>query len=254
MRSISRNAGVAMSLLVLGARWAFGAPIAYDGFTYAEGNLAGNSGGEGWDNEWRDVHPDGVPKTFVAGPGMEHADDTGMQLATEGSQVGIAYDTSRRIDLDAASRPELAAVIADGKLGADGATVWISLLARCESGYGWAVVELNDGSREQVKLCHAGDSENWGFIDTATRESGTPTTEQVFMVVRIDFRGPEDEIHLWTNPDLAAEPDIANADAAGAYPEASFDTVVIRGDATDETYIDELRVGTTWTDVCLPKE
>lgn len=254
MHSASRNAYIAMSVLVMGARWAIGAPIAYDGFAYAEGDLAGNHGGSGWTGAWHDVHPDGRPKTFIALPGMEHSDDEGARLATVGGQVGIAYDTSRRIDLDAEARPDLAAVTEDGKLGATGATVWISLLARNESGYGWAVVELNDGSREQVKLCHAGDSENWGFIDTATRETDTPVDEQAFMVARIDFRGPEDDIYLWTNPDLTTEPDIANADARGAYPGASFDTVVIRGDATDETYIDELRIGTTWADVRVRTE
>lgn len=69
------------------------------------------------------------------------------------------------------------------------------------------------------------------------------------MVMRIDFKNPKDEIYLWTNPDLAAEPSIEKADAKGAYPGASFNTVVIRGDSNDETYVDELRIGTKWVDV-----
>ncbi len=116
------------------------------------------------------------------------------------------------------------------------------------------MVELNAGAREQVKLCHAGDSEYWAFIDTATRETDTPVTEPVFMLVRIDFRADDDAIHLWIDPSLASEPGAETADATGAYPDATFDTVVIRGDSTDETYIDELRIGTTWADVCPPKE
>lgn len=246
--------------LVVSSGWLIGglcataAPIAHDSFSYPDGDLAGAGDGAGWAGAWHDIHPDGAPKTFVLAPGLEYADGDGVQLATAGSQVGIAYDTSRKIDLDTASRPELAGVVADGKLGVDGPSVWISLLARCESGYGWSVVELNAGTREQVKLCHAGDSENWGFIDTATRETDTPVTEPVFILVRIDFRADDDAIHLWIDPSLASEPDAETADATGAYPDAAFDTVVIRGDSTDETYIDELRIGTTWADVCPPKE
>lgn len=55
-------------------------------------------------------------------------------------------------------------------------------------------------------------------------------------------------------PPFAAEPAVEDADLKTSLSDASFDTVVLRGDANDNVSIDELRIGTTWTDVRARQE
>ena len=239
-------------ILCAAAEWAMAAPIASDSFDYPEGNLAENNGGSGWENAWYDVHPGGTPKTFVLPPSLEYTDSKGMKLSAAGSQVGIAYDTSRIINLDTAARSDLAPFVKDGKLGADGTTIWISLLAFCdEGGEAWSLVELREGEEtEKLKIGHAGGATKWSYIDARTRQGKTPLTEQAFVVIRIDFKSGKDDIYMWTNPDLGTEPAFETADVKSRHCDASFNTIVFRGDVNDEVYVDELRIGTTWADVC----
>lgn len=251
IRSIISYVRAVGFLLLIVACQSRAVEIAYDSFEYPEGNLAGNSGGSGWRNAWYDVHPGGMPKSFVISPGQEYVDSNGLKLCTAGGRVGIAYDVLRYLNLDTVSRPELRAFVKEGRLGADSTTIWISFLAHSESGSAWSLVDLYAGEEERLPLGHAGRAANWGFVDNrGSREGKSPVSEDVFFVVRIDFKTANDDIYFWTNPDLDSEPAIEKADIKGSDSDASFDAVWIRGDAGDEMYVDELRIGTRWADVC----
>lgn len=87
--------------------------------------------------------------------------------------------------------------------------------------------------------------------------TGINSTNLSFLVLRIDFNAGvtnNENFYLWVNPLLDSEPNVAAADATilGAQMYNGQNLARIRlqqGLNSDNTVIDELRLGTTWNDV-----
>jgi hypothetical protein len=120
---------------------------------------------------------------------------------------------------------------------------------------------LNDGT-ELVLFGKVWGLHNLGLM-AHTLGGGATTSELtweeglVWTVIRIDMSGDDqnERCFMWFNPDPASEPDTAIADVkADLQLNNGFERVVLHyGKFIDlETYFDEIRLGTSWTDVSSP--
>ena len=117
---------------------------------------------------------------------------------------------------------------------------------------------MREGSNlEKLKVGHPGGTSHWSLITAANQEGNTYGNREgnaalastAFLVIRIDFKDARNDVYLWTNPALGIEPAVEDADVKTWVPDASFDTIVLRGQAQDRVSMDELRIGTSWADV-----
>jgi hypothetical protein len=243
--------------------------IAYEPFDYPAGDLAGREGGSGWAAPWQGNNtPAGG--ALVQASSLTYTDSKGNPLATSG---GKGFLTG----LSGTAQPfrEIPAV-----RGTTGTTSWFSLLGvrvgpttnnTVEPGNIYpraANVSLFNmtlaSSQEQLAVGSGtgAPDNNWALLpdgSVANRQASTvPFSEPAFVVVRINHNEGNDDAYLWLNPDLDAEPSIANANAQsiGAF-DYSFNRVrpfagnpqAANSRPHAEMLVDELRVGRTFAAV-----
>lgn len=102
------------------------------------------------------------------------------------------------------------------KVGSATETVWLSFILGGSSGSATNHVSLGDGLFVGRGSKDTGGSNLWlsdqdGLID----DSGISAAAQSFVVARVDFKPGDEDVWLWVDPLLDAEPDTANADANG---------------------------------------
>lgn len=239
--------------------------IAYEGFDYNAGALAGSgAAGGGWSNAWQA----GVTSSVVAG-GLTYTDANGDQLAVSGNRALASGQT-------ASAEPNRNLAVTRNTAGT---TTWLSFIGQRLQPHATASDNLLRAANLQLRL--AGNERlaigknstnaitdplgNWSIYNGATDVDYTTTShlEQAFLVVRIDHVSGDvnDKAYLWVDPLLAAEPNIADAAEFPIAREFSFDQVRIfaggnqaAAGATparpyaDFTY-DEIRVGTDYSSV-----
>lgn len=233
--------------------------------------ITGLNGGTGFSGAWQDGgvatlfgtgslgtgivtgQPGEFPNFNIAGP-LSYTDSKGNTLVTSGGQLRTS-DGSRSI----ASRQ-----LSD-TYGNDGETIWLSFL-------GQRVTDLDPAAREWSGISlgsslgyfgvvannedRAAGNNNWSFTNfpapvgfTDFIDTGKPGGAQSdFVVVRIDYKPGDDDVYMWVNPDLDAEPDISSVDGSGTVAFLQpFDSIVVAGRL--QTDFDEIRLGTTFESV-----
>jgi hypothetical protein len=270
---MKRTYACLLSTLILGcltiAPRANAALLAYEGFDYAAGSaLTGQAGGFGFLTPWG-----ASPGTAVIhSPGMSYdsVQVSGNRLYVQGTASGSV-----------AIFRDLAA-----PRGADGTTTWISLMgvrfgqATSTNGPGGSPslvrpvnlslfeigserLALGEGTRTTV--ISRPDTDVWGLVVAGQVDNAQTdwTTDSLlvdsFALVRIDHgAGNVDTAYMWINPSLAAEPDIATAEAQSTgnftfnriRPFAGNPNTASQGVGA-EGHLDEFRIGETWADVVL---
>ena len=68
-------------------------------------------------------------------------------------------------------------------------------------------------------------------------------------MLRIDFTAGDENVWLWVDPDLDAEPSAASADASGTAASFESDFVRVQLETPGVAGFDELRVGDLYADV-----
>ncbi|MBW2270704.1 MAG: PEP-CTERM sorting domain-containing protein [Deltaproteobacteria bacterium] len=230
--------GFLLPSIVFAAWFAVGAaaaPIAYDGFDYAPGPLVGESGGTGdWKSSWS-----GDSDVEVLTGGMSYVDSKGNSMSVTGNRIGL---TSGSITKKAERQ-------LNDKVGSATETVWASFLLDGSSGSAVNNVSLGDG----LFVGQGGkDSGSTNILlsdqDGLVADTGVSAATQLFLVVRIDFQAGDEDVWLWTDPDLDAEPDTGTAIASGTLKD--FETDFVRAQLSNTAgAIDELRFGFGWFDV-----
>ncbi len=224
--------------------------------------IEGLDGGTGWGGAWDDFitgEPTFVDATLAtgiaefpadaadpAGPDgrtetLSYTDAQGNVLLTqEGNQLRTSFG-SRSI-----ARRDL-----EGTYGIDGDTVWMSFLGQSFDNAGgsgrWAGFSLGNGDFYLGKV--GLDSGNWGlFPEGGPRiDSGVPSSEQAFIVAKIEYQEGVDQITMWIDPSLGSEPDEATAQIVYQAELDRFDSVVVAGRYS--TDFDEFRLGTSFAAV-----
>lgn len=216
-----------------------GGLLAYEGFNYTTGGIAGADGGDGWASAWSVIG--GAGGADVAAGGLSYAD-----LPSAGNRLWI-YDT------DGVHQGVTRTL--STTLGSVDETYWISFLARKNTAgreayihFGGLVLRAYQGNNWQVKT-PATSYTTLGGADYGTLH---------MFVIRVDATPGGDTVRVWVDPVLAAgEPSAGSAsatlsDTAGF----TFDTVTIRhgpwGNYSQSGEWDEIRIGTSFQSVTGP--
>jgi hypothetical protein len=241
--------------------------LAYEPYDYPEGaDLSGQAGGTGWTaTPWTATTGD----TVIAFPGgLTYSDSLGNTLNVAGNAgyyTGAPGTASTFRDLPAVR-------------GADGTTTWFSVLgirAGQRSGnpptfQRAANISLFNGtlaaSPEQLAIGEGTNraEDTWSLVPDGSAGNTVASTlafdELALVVLRIDHLAGNDNVYMFLNPDLNAEPSIASAAAVslGAF-DYSFNRVrpfagnpqVVSGVQHNpgEIYFDEIRIGESFGDV-----
>ncbi|SFI37786.1 hypothetical protein [Planctomicrobium piriforme] len=233
------------------------------------GGLQGLAGGSGWAEPWQETAPkvsvlvaDTAANAWRAsdmrkfGP-LGYADSQGRVLQSSGIQMrtaaGPVSTTRRRVNVT--SFPAL--MTDEQGVGRDGAILWLSMLAQSFDGRGlgsFAFLQLgSEVAGFRLGKLASVPSGNWSasgvFEGTEAnfRWSDVPSGEAVFLVARITFRPGAEEVDVWIDPSLEAEPSVKETSLHLSLPDFRFQELSVSSRYT--TDFDEIRLGATFRDV-----
>jgi hypothetical protein len=229
--------------------------LVYEPFDYV-GGVSGKNGGVGFAEPWS---------------GGGSVTQMGLAYAAAGAVLDVSGFSLEVDGTSSSRRLDLANVVAEfsdvpGKLGAPGASVWLSLVARSDipippSGFGG--IQLFDGQTEQRFIGapfftnDPARKQAWGLdrpgLDVPVY-SDVPVTMSSLLLVRIEFGVDVGEpqlgsrVSLWVNPAVGDDDNLGAANAIVEGPDFRFDTVRANGHYSGFV-LDELRVGTDFESV-----
>ena len=226
----------ALVLPVLLSQPAHGSLIAYDGFDYAVGDLDGQNGGTG---DWKDAWSGDSDIDVILG-GSSYVDSVPNALNVEGNHL----------EIDSSGSVKKVERQLNNKLGTGTETVWMSVILNGTPSSEIHNLSLGGGLFVGQGGENTGDN-NWGLHDTDGEigDSGISAMNDAFLLVRIDFASGDENVWLWVNPDLDAEPITASADVAGTAKAFEADFVRIQLETAATATFDEIRIGDLYVDV-----
>ena len=207
--------------------------IAYDGFNYSAGSLAGQNGGTGWTSAWVNDYTSGATlKVSATGMSYSGLTTTGGSAVWGSGGNGISED-SRSLSLQ------------------DSGVVYIQFLSQfgSSSGGGTPNIRLFDSGALTGGL--GGNGGTYGTVMSILNTSLNAATDGSssssaslsavnLVVARIDYQN--NSTALWVNPDLSTfdyqNPTTPNATYAGLAP--VFNTIAIY--SRSPANVDELQV------------
>lgn len=233
--------------------------LAYEPFDYTDSlPLAGLNGGSGWGGGWLNVNGTGgftYPGNLSAGgnaPANYDSRSIGNSVyVSDGNRYGRFLNTSPSGTFGSAGFLD-----ANGNIGADGKTVYLSFMLQVNSNGSFYEFEFKRGSMSDGGRIGGIGNDN-GTQDIYLRAGGVKnydlgpanTTGVDFFVVRIDYKPGNDDVFVYRNPTSATEPaaptlvvsNSADMSLSG-FSLASFG----HGAPIQQ---DEIRLGETWADV-----
>jgi autotransporter-associated beta strand protein len=244
--------------------------FAYEGFDY-DGSTDGSTpiddgshnGGLGWAAAWTFV--DGaqgnsvvVPASLVGGTKVPNGYDSrsiGNSLWNYGgSRVGRYFDTSSSSELF-----KQGFVDANGNIGANGKTIYLSFLQEPNSTASYYELGLKRGSLSDPGRIGgitsdpntgevywrtespAGGGSTWGDLGSGDANAVD------FYVVRIDFKAGNDDMYVYRNPTSATEPAVPTYTLLNA-ADMSLSGISVDAFVGPQVGVDEIRLGATWAD------
>jgi fructan beta-fructosidase len=242
----------------------FGGLLAYEGFGYGAmtSDIGGSSGGFGWANAWVNLNG-GTSQTLsnnlVAGKNGPTGYDT--HSADGALFVPNASRKGRYLDCTPTGTIALRGYVdANGNVGADGKTVYLSFLQQPNDTSLFYEFELHrndlgDGGRMGGIGNDTGDTQVHLRIQSPPGggsthyDLGAGNTNVDFYVMRIDFKADNDDVFVYRNPTSATEPITPTLTVSNA-ADMSFNSISLAAYLNGRTVThDEVRVGMTWADV-----
>lgn len=232
-----------------------GTSLAYEGFSYSPGAITNQNGGFGWGGTWTNVA--GNAMYFDVGSlfGFSNA-PAGYDAYSQGNHL-CGYGGSRvgRL-LDCSTNGVFAKngyLNASGDIGVAGKTIYISFLeqpALTPKFYEFEIHRNDYGDPGRIAGVGNDTSDDnahfrtpgGGFLDLGPGDGGVN-----FYVVRIDFHGGNDDVRVYRNPTSLTEPGTPTRAKLGA-GDMSFDRLCV-GAWGNYVALDEIRIGTAWTNV-----
>lgn len=241
-----------------------GGLLAYEGFDYGQSSsdIGGRNGGFGWAGSWQNVNGDAsqsAANSLVADTNAP----VGFDTRSSGGNLFIVNASRKGRFLDGSSTGNFAQrgyVNANGDLGADGKTLYLSFLQQPNGTSLFYEFELhrndlgdagrlggigNDSAGDNVNLRvqspPGGNSMFWSL--------GPGNAGVNFYVVRIDFKPGNDDVFVYRNPTSAIEPTTPTL-VVSNIADLSFDGISFGAYVNGRTVAhDEVRIGATWADV-----
>lgn len=232
------------------------APIAYEPFDYPTGPIAGRNGGTGMTPAW-------IGNGAVSPGSLSYS---GGMLPTIGNHfTTAALSSGASRFLNTVTAPP--GTIDGGRFGANGATIYVSFLARLASGSndGYGGLSLFDNLTERLFFGDPGFDTffRWGVDShdgppqTRIKESGVLVDGTTRLLVgRIDFAAGPETVRFYLDPPIGSEP---GTPTIGPFtmPDFRFNRIRLesgRLNGTGGTHaFDEIRFGTTYADVVVPE-
>jgi alpha-glucosidase len=230
------------------------ASLASEGFEYAPGNLAGQNGGTGWGGPWTDV----AGKAYVDVENLlagDHA-PAGFDARSQGNFACVSGNcrAGRKLDVSpTGALARLGYLDTNGCAGAPGKTIYLSFVMQPGNTAKFYEFELHRrGLNDESRVAGIGN-------DTATRNVslripgdkfqslGPGETKAEFYVLRIDFKSGNDDVRVYRNPNSLTEPEAPTMAVLGA-GDLSFDGVAFGGWWDSYLWVDEIRIGTNWSE------
>jgi len=232
----------------------------YDGFDYSGSlsngaSIGGANGGSGdWSGAW----------TTNVGTWTS----TGLTYTTTGGSLQTTGGALQDIDTTTANSNITGSRTYSSSLGADSQTVWFSYLVSFDNavyqsalfgsnatlpqggtdGFGTSVGQSNR-SQDNELTATASSSDSTNILDVSAGNTH-------FVLGRVDFSGASDTLNIWWDIDLAETAltiGAADATIVGAFDVSTAAFTFISGQGAVST-IDEVRLGTSFTDVVVVPE
>lgn len=236
--------------------------LAYEGFNYSAGsaNLTGLSGGFGWAGAWQGVNngSSSVQSSSLIAGGSAPA---GYDALSGGNSAFTPNNTrtGRAIDVSAGGSFGLAGYLdGNNNIGADGKTIYLSFMQQANGTDVYYEFEFHrDNLGDPGRIGGIGNDSGGNNVNLRA-PNGTQTligpgnTSVNFYVVRIDFKAGNDDVFVYRNPTSATEPLTPTLVVSNA-ADLSFDGLSFGAFVNGRTVAhDEVRVGTSWSDVVSP--
>jgi len=241
-----------------------GGLLAYEGFNYGQttSDIGGREGGFGWAGGWQNLNggsSQSSSNNLVAGGnaplGFDARSSDGSLLVVNNSRKGRFLDCS-----STGNFAQRGYINANGDIGADGKTLYLSFLQRPDGTSLFYEFELhrndlgdpgrmggigNDAAGNDVNLRAqsppGGSSTYWNL--------GPGNAGVNFYVLRIDFKPGNEDVFIYRNPTSATEP-VAPTLVVSNIADMSFDGISLAAYVNGRTvWHDEVRIGATWADV-----
>jgi fructan beta-fructosidase len=234
--------------------------LAYEGFDYTTGNLAGKNGGFGWSNGWMDVsgNAGGTVNSGSLTIGANAPNGFDARSTGNSAHVNNASRAGRWLDYSANGNFSRAGYLnASGNLGAAGKTLYISFLQQPNSTAQFYEFEfhrgdLGDGGRIGGigNDLPAATTVNFRAPNSVQTPLGLGDTNVNFYIVRIDYHGGNDDVTVYRNPTGQNEADNEPALTMLGVADMSFNGISFGAYLNGVTVNhDEVRLGSTWASV-----
>ncbi|HEY4415712.1 MAG TPA: TIM-barrel domain-containing protein, partial [Verrucomicrobiae bacterium] len=227
--------------------------LAYEGFNYGPGAITNQNGGFGWADTWTNVAGNAMYIDLGnllgysnAPAGFDAYSQGNLLCGYGGSRVGRILDCSTNGFFG-----QNGYINAKGDIGAAGKTVYISFLqqpALTSSFYEFEFHRNDYGDPGRIGGIGNDTAANDAYFRTPSgrfSDLGPGDTAVNFYVVRIDFHGGNDDVRVYRNPTSLTEPATPTLTMLGA-GDMSFDRFCVAAWG-NYVAVDEIRVGTVWT-------
>lgn len=230
-----------------------GALVATEDFSYADGSIVGQSGGTGWNYERHDEP--GAPAQVAS----DWDDAFGNHQVLSGQLITNNGGVRREFG-GATEGPDAPSNEREGAFQAEGAMFFSTTMrvaAMLPDGENqWAGVSSFDFGTERIFFGMPGQSTSTRFFGIAAPGYGADTFSSIpvnpgttyTVVGMLDF--DNDLLALWVNPD--GSDSVSTYDVSKAYDGGNWSTSLRFASGTEVAW-DDVRVGTSFTDVTVPE-
>ncbi|HEX4266018.1 MAG TPA: RICIN domain-containing protein [Verrucomicrobiae bacterium] len=224
--------------------------LAFDNFDYPAGGLGGQNGGDGWNGGWFDAPYNGTgvsEDSLLGGTNVP----VGYDARSSGNSAYLPNDKRVGRYLDCSASGMFGAygfLDRDGRIGADGKTLYVSFLEQPAKTSLFYEFELNNGTERIAGLGNDTHTDNVNLRAPAHSFTtiGSGNTNVNFYVMRIDFHSGNDDVRVYRNPTSDTEPE----EPALILPDGadmSFNRVSLAAFANGNTArFDQIRIASSW--------
>jgi autotransporter-associated beta strand protein len=232
----------------------------YDGFAYPAGSVDGSSqnGGFGWNGPWQQT--DGTGVIIAAGNLVGGANvPAGYDSRSISNCIEVPSNAQTRSGrfFDCSSSSQLSQqgfVDANGNLGADGKTIYLSFLQQPDRTSGFYELEFHKGNlSDPGRIGGIGNDAGGNTVNLRApngvnnRSLGAGSTAPNLYVVRIDYKAGNDDVFVYRNPTSGTEPATPTLVVSNV-ADMSFNGVSAAAYNGPDVKHDEIRLGATWAD------
>jgi hypothetical protein len=233
--------------------------LAYEGFAYTEGaEIEGGSGGSGWGAAWIEQASGGGSEVIAAGnlitgnPNFDAASQGNSATVIAGHRVGRLLDVS-----PAGPFGTLGYLDGNGNIGADGTTVYLSVVLSETSGNANGYFEFvfsRDNLGDPGRIGGIGDDLGTAAFNLRTGGTHSPLiardTDVHRFVVRFDFLPGNDRVTVFADPTQLVEPPAG--DVQVTHSDMSFDGFTFAAFNNGNILnVDEIRVTTSFAEAAI---